>query len=425
MSSVVGHAAVRVAGFASSVVLARALGPADRGAVATLVVWTFTILGIGALAEVTPVAYFVARRGRIGANAGLAIAAISSVLLIPVGFVVNWTVFRGGGPVSIALANWYLLIIPFTMLANVFGGVIVAEGRIAAYWSTRAGGEILLVLAAATLAFSHRLTVTSYVMSAIAGTFLSLALSWWAAGAPGPSNFASERGPIREFGRYCGRVMSTTIPALLRLRLDQLAVSVALPLAVMGYYSVAFSWAMIVSVVGSGLSTVIVSRSVHVDSGEPGGIAAAVQRVRRAATLAILLAIAAAAAAPMGVPLLFGRDYAPAVGPAVVLSVAVGITVWKDFLHDLHRAVGRPATGVVPEIVGLVVAALILAPLIAYLGALGAAIASVVSYLSLVIAFHLRMRRQFPRGTRLLPGLEDARDLWLAARAYASHAMGR
>src|SRR4051812_46403231 len=58
VSSVAGHGAFRVAGFASSVILARALGPTDRGAVGTLIAWTFTILGLTALTEVTPSAYF-------------------------------------------------------------------------------------------------------------------------------------------------------------------------------------------------------------------------------------------------------------------------------------------------------------------------------------------------------------------------------
>lgn len=424
VSSVFGYGITRACGFASSVILAQALGPTDRGAVASLIAWTFTVLGIGTLVDVAPATYFFARRGRAGASACLVVAVACAVVLVPVALGVNWLVFSGDGLPWRTPANWYTLIIPFTVLASVYGGVMLGEGRIPTYWGTRVAGEILALAVVASLAFTRRLSIDAYVAISIVGSAVSFGASWWMAGPNRPS-LRSTWSDVREVASYCGRIMSTTVPAQVRLRLDQLAVSLTLSMTVMGYYAVASSWATIVTVVGSGLSAVIVARSVHADESDPASIEAAVQRVRRSAALAMIIAAGAALAAPIGVPLLFGGDYRRAIGPGVVLSLAAGVTVWKGFLHDLHRAIGRPTIGIVPEAIGLLVAVLTLPPFIRRFGGLGASLASLISYLALVVAFHIRMRREFSRELRLMPGLGDVRAILAVVRSYTTHTVRR
>src|SRR4051812_36709261 len=133
VSSVLGLAVARGCGMLASIVLARSLGPADRGAVATLFAWTFTILGVGTLVDVGPAAYFFARKGKAGIDACLAIAVVSAVVLVPVSLAVNWAVFRHDSHAGFAVANWYTLIIPALLLSNVFSGVLLANERIGAY----------------------------------------------------------------------------------------------------------------------------------------------------------------------------------------------------------------------------------------------------------------------------------------------------
>lgn len=425
VSSVSANVLIRALGLAANVILARALGPQDRGIVAALIVWPSMILNLGSLVSVGTVAYFFARRGDAGRSACLMVAAVSAAPVLLLAILVNWVVFQGASPAVFVFASWYSLVIPAVLLSNVFGGIILAQGRFGTFWFTRALGESSVLVATIGLAFVGRLTPGTYVAIALVGATLTLLSSWWLEGLQQRTSFIEGRALAREVVRYGGQVLGTNVPAHLHTRLDQLLISVALPIGVLGLYAVALSWASMVTIVGLALSTVVIGRSVHARDADPASLDVSVRRVRRAALLAIFFSVGTAVLAPVGVPLLFGSEYQGAVGLTVILCFVLGLRAWKGFVHDLARAIGKPGTGVPSELIGLLIAAIALPTLLFNFGAVGVALGALLSYGGLLIDIQIRMSRLVPHGTSMWPEARDVHDVLREARSYLRHVLSR
>jgi O-antigen/teichoic acid export membrane protein len=420
VSSVAANFGARAFGLASTVILARSLGPASRGIVAAATVWPSAMVGLGALVSAGTAAFFLARRGMTGLQVCLAIALASGVALVPVSLAVNSVVFRGVQGETLIYAQLYVITVPITLLSNVFSGALLGRGRIGAYWSTRLAAGALLFGAVAVLAFTGALTIGTYVVASIAGAIAMLAVGRYQAGRI-PLSGSIVRSDFGEVLRYSAKVLTTTIPAQIRIRLDQLLMTLMLPMDSMGFYAVALSWSSIVSIVGGGLATVVVARTVQENAAGASPVDNALRRVRRAGVLAMLVATASALCAPIALPLLFGAQYRSAIAPAMILSFGTGLFVWKSFLHDFSRATGRPATGTVPEVIGLATAAVALLAVLPSMGVVGAAAASLLSYFVLLLAFAAQLRRQLGQDPAIWPRMHDWHDVLREALSYARH----
>src|SRR5918999_6398971 len=104
----------------TGVLLARLLGPADRGELAAVLLWPSVLAAVGSLGVSEAVTYETARgsspiRSVVGSS--FAIAAVQSLVLVVAGSVVVALVHRGDDPRVIRLSYLYLAFIPLNLLA--------------------------------------------------------------------------------------------------------------------------------------------------------------------------------------------------------------------------------------------------------------------------------------------------------------------
>jgi len=133
-------------------------------------------------------------------------------------------------------------------------------------------------------------------------------------------------------------------------------------------------------------------------AGERGKVAErSIRRALRAnllvsSTGALLLALGS----PFLLPLLFGVEFSDAVLPAIILLVAIVILGFNYVLSDGLRGMGHPGSTSIAEFTGTVVTIAGLVVLLPRFGIYGAALTSVLSYLSvaaiLYVAFHRYVR---------------------------------
>lgn len=196
----------------------------------------------------------------------------------------------------------------------------------------------------------------------------------------------------------------------LNLRLDVIFVRRYLDLASVGIYSIAVLLAEVIWVVTDSVSWSVRERQANAPPDE--AIEVSVRAVRMTLLLSFLVGAAMAAAVPVGIPLVFGREFAPATAVVWALLPAVGgMAVWKVLGPLLVRLLPPWTTPALSafSLLANVAANVVLIP---RLGIVGAGLASALSYwcgstlavVCLALGGHLAPRR-------LLPGASDVRQL--------------
>ncbi|TFB85620.1 hypothetical protein E3O44_13625 [Cryobacterium algoricola] len=164
-------------------------------------------------------------------------------------------------------------------------------------------------------------------------------------------------------------------------RLDQ---AIALPLmggAQAGLYSVAATVALLPYAVGQAVGTAIFGNIAEDVTAEVRQERIA-QAVRAALLIAGLTAVVLAIVTPFAVPLVFGRNFAGAVGPTIVGLIGSIAVVLSYVASSALVALGRGSAILFAQLLGLAIGICALAILGTLWGALGASIASSMGFWS-------------------------------------------
>ena len=193
-----------------------------------------------------------------------------------------------------------------------------------------------------------------------------------------------DRFLIRPMFSYGVKTWASAIPILLNGRLDQMLMTFFLPAEQLGLYVVAVAWSACLNPLSVAFATPTFSRLAQTEEG--AGRVAILARTFRISVLAQgLLALLAMLITPIAIKILFGNKFTPAIPAALLLllgSLALGM---NSVLGDGLRGLGLPAGQAYGEITGLIFTVIFLFLLIPMFGILGAALASVISYLSTLI----------------------------------------
>jgi len=417
MQAIGGNAAVRIFTFATGIVLARVLGPTGRGLLTVALLWPSVVTSVGAIVNTQTSMYFSARFGARGYARCIRLARLNGLALLPVAVLINWLALRRHYAGIFAAADLYCVTIPLTLVFGVYAGALLSRGRIGGYWAVRALASVGPLLAVLALAATHRLTVNSYVVGAVAGLALGTAVAAHLASRRRPERI-SEGGATprrRDIGSYGVKIVATSLPAQANFRLDQLLMSVLVAPEVIGEYVVATTWSSLVSVIGTALGSVVQSDSAQLDGNDPVAVSAVLRNMRRSFACLIAVAIVAMAAAGIGLPLVFGRRYSPAFAPAVLLCVSGLFANAKLIIRDMGRGLGHPSLPLAPETAGVIVRVPCLLILLPFFGGTGAAVASLVSTAVSLGALCVRAERLLPNVSMkdFVPRVSDFSDLGL------------
>lgn len=402
IQAILSNAALGVFGLLSASVVARMLGPEARGAFAAVLLWGGFLFAALGLPGVQGVVFAWSRadnpesKSRV-LGASIALAGGFSFLAIPVAVIINRSsLHRIEAFDGISAATVYLAAMPLTLYAGILGAALLAEGKTGDFWGIRVLNSITYLGLLLILWAFGTPTVFGATIAAACGITCSAA---WAS-----TRFIAQLGirprwdrkHVSALARYSGMTNLAGLPAQLNMRMDQGLMAILLPTAVLGQYAVAYSWSTIVTLLGGGFSSILLARSSVPNRDTVHPLSETLSRYRRVALAVTAIGLLAMTMAPFGISLLFGPAYSSALWPAVVLCIANIFLTLSQCLHEIIRGLGHPKLGVPAEFAGLAVNGLSLVLLLAPLGAIGAAIASLLGYITTLAVLAFQLDRRYP-----------------------------
>lgn len=407
------YSSIVIAG-AAGILAARVLGAEGRGQLAAIQTWPIVLGTIASLGLPEALVYFSAKNPRqAGAYAGTAtaIAIVSTTCAAAIGYVLLPSVLSGQTSEVLSVARRYLLVtilfsggVSFHVLRGLqrFGiwnilrllPSVAWLGVVVAAWAS--GGATATSLAYAAIV-TAAIVVVPFTVAAVRN------VSW----PPWPERKLA--APLLRVGMP--NVLAV-LPQTLNLRLDQMLMIMLFPPRTIGLYVVAVSWSSLTPPVITAVGTVMSPKIAAEESGRERSSYLAIG-TRLAVLLASIMIPLMMLLTPVVLPFLFGPEFRASVPAALILVVASGISAVNRVLQDNLRGCGRPSASLWAEVSGLAFTLLLLLILLRPFELLGAAVASLLAYSTvLVVLVQLARSGQHVRARDLLvPRAQDLRLL--------------
>jgi O-antigen/teichoic acid export membrane protein len=373
--------AIQLANIATGVLLARLLGPHDRGEFAAVILWPSILAAVGSLGVPDATTFYTARAARpIAAIVGtaLVLGATQSAVLVGMGFAILPVVIGHYGSHVVHLTEIFLLFIPLNVLTLVLAGGLSGAQRFGSFQIVRIATVAGNVIGLSALAAAGKLTIESGMVVCL---FANLATALMAAGLyvrVSGSRLGFDHTLLRLLLSFGVRSHLGNVSSLLNQRLDQLLISVFLAPVRLGTYVVAVTLCSATTLVGTSVGLIAFPRIAGSDRPEQVKIATRFVALTVVASVTVTLPILI-----FTQPLLvffFGHSFASVANVARVLLLAAVILSTNCVLGATLAGLGRPLEQGIGELVALAGTAASLAVLLPRLGLLGAAIASVIAY---------------------------------------------
>lgn len=420
-----------IVGVATSVVLARLLGPAGKGAYDLALATAGLIATFGGLSLHSGLTYHVARAA-VRIRAVLRALGGYDLAVVAVGAAILWLVHDGPGH--------GLLLPPDPGTATVLGMVLLAG-----VLTVATQGRAILVGLGRIRASNARDLVQNAVLLALlggaaawnmwAGPVTYRAAIWFAVAANGLGAALFLAAVLREpdpggsdgFGavvRYSVPAHSSNVAQFLNYRLDFFLVSFFIDLSALGLYAVAVGLARLLWIASRAASQVLLPE-VAASGADAETTTAVVTRI------SLWMAVLGAAVFVLGgealLRLLYGGDFVGSYRPLMLLLVgAVPFTLSNTLAAHLG-GLGLPHLNFRASLAGLVVTVVLDLLLIPEYGIAGAAVATSASYVvttgTIMVLFRRRARVSLVR--LVLPQREDLGLLHQVAQgAYGAFRVG-
>lgn len=330
-----------------SVISARTLGTAGRGAVAILVTWGGIGHILGNFGTPTAVGFMAARypaeRGSLLRHV-LHVAPLQGAASTAIASLAYWCFSRTGrvtGTEALLFAPWA----GFASV-NVFAtAYLQGVGQFVRMNVIRilpaALPMVIVLAAAATGSISVALVSISYSASAGLTMLLSLSVMLSDAKALSSQSKAYPSSRRKEMASYGRRNVLSILSTTLNSRIDQLVLSVAATPSALGLYAVATSYSSVLVPIAGGIGIVGFTTVASAHTAD-----AARKAVRRLVIMTASLALGGSAiligASSVAIPLVFGPEFVSAVYPSTVLVCGFALVAISYVLEESLRALGRP-----------------------------------------------------------------------------------
>jgi O-antigen/teichoic acid export membrane protein len=431
-ASLIAQVVVTLAATATSVAIARLLGPTGNGAVALVVnllgmgtlVFSFG-LRTGAIYEVSAGRWAVRDALRMMTRSAFALGILGSLAMLGIFLVSRDSVFSGLNETTTLAAAAAL---PFALLIFLVAGIPLARERYEQYASFQAIPTVALLVLAVALAIPF----------GIVGATVGVALSNIGAGLW--TYFSVRRAASRETGGGPGRFRpalrfglqnwGANVLQFLNYRFDLFILNSFAATAVVGVYSVAVSLTAIGWLLPNALQTVLFPRAASLDAAvareELSPIEAddtAAKAVRQSVALLLPTAVVLLGLLGVGIPLLYGSRFHDAIWLGLILLPGVSAIGVGKVMTAVTSGRGHPRYSLY---IGMISAPLTLALYFATIpryGSWGAAVATTVSYSATTLASFIFFRRVTGLGAAaFVPTRTELRDMREAVAAVADRA---
>ena len=422
--------------FGTDIALARLLGPSAKGRFALVLLYSqlaALIVGWGtdqALAVVSGRDIATARHGFANAMVWTAVvggsAVIASIWLFGAP-----TAGPATGPLATLIPNLsgtQFLFAAVAVPGELFFGLglfaLLGRKRVVSYSFIRLIRRAVLLLMILAAAAFARLSLDVALVLNLCALALSAVVILWVAAVDGILGRAPSSALMVEELRFGTRALPGAVAERLQFRADSFLINIILGVRETGIYSVTSGLAETLWYVPNALGTVMFSRAVD-PKADAGRIASVLTRT----TLAVALATAVPTFifGPRLVRFVYGAQFADA---GVALRLILPGIVAYSVVAILSRYItgrGKPGTGTLILIAGLVVNVAINLWLIPRYGIDGAAVASSVSYLLTALLTLIVFHRLSGRGwiETLVIRRSDLVALLGALRAGVARLRGR
>lgn len=383
----------------SGVLLARSLGPQDRGYVALLMLWPIVIAKVGELGIPNAAAYYIAReqpsfRHIAGLVRRLALRQIP-LLVICHGLVL--TAFLVGKSSDVVHGGLLTLVgVPAYVLTDYGFAMLQGQQRFRALNLLRMVNPALLstflvvLVAARRASLVSALSVSMVAVCISATAFLLVAMRFYVAQDPLRSNIS-----IRDLLRFGLHGLLGSLYPVETFRIDQIAVGLLLSPAALGLYVVGIAFTNLPTLISQSLGNIAYP-----------GVAAELARDQRRqilwqffwlfASTSIAIVVVLELLVAQLIPWFFGTQFIQSIGIARIALLGALVLSARRILAETLRGAGHPAAGTLAE--GVLLAVLIPAMLLGgrYWGAEGVAAAVAVAgaaSLLVLIAFEASVMR--------------------------------
>jgi antigen flippase len=388
--------AATVAGSLSGVLIARVTGPTMRGEYTAVTSWLGITTMLCELGQTLSLCYFVAHdpwQARAYTATSRTMMLVGGMLGTMGGLILAPVLAHGHPGLTMAYRIAFLGVF-ISCAAD--GCMFALMGSALTLWNKARISQPLVAFAAIIVLWRVRqLTLDTALVVLLGSLLVQFAWSYWGCRRAGLAPGRLARGLVRPLAGYGLAQMASSAPYSANAYLDQLVLSVTVPPADLGYYSIAVSMTLLpipfVSAIGLVLLPTLAAENA---------VTARTRRLQRTAVLVSLGAATAillplAFAAPYLIPLIFGPAYSKAVPLLWILTPGGIFLSCGQVAANLLRGVKRQLVVARAEGMALVFTLTLLAALLPVIGVTGAAIASTVPYgVSLVLM--LRALRRMP-----------------------------
>jgi O-antigen/teichoic acid export membrane protein len=380
--NVFGQAGALVVGFVATILLARGLGPSDRGLLALMLYVAELAVAVAGIGLPYAVVYFASRprppRGALLGNS-FAFAAVLAAVFVPGFWLFHERIAdafsRGAGGTAWVLAG---VLIPLSFLDwsthNQLFGLLRFGLLNALIVASRLASLATIVVLITILGHGVSGGVWASIVAACVMIAGSLAVILPVARP------RLDRGLFRAMAGYGSRVQVGWIFQILNYRVDVLVVQFFYPLANVGYYVVAQVVAELSLTVASAFQTSVTALIPHYEGAEADQERTTVASVRHQGILTLASVLATAVGGPLLILYAYGPEFRSALTPMLILLpgmlfLGLGVVVAGDL-----RGRGRPGlSSTIAGATAVVTLALDFA-LIPPFGITGAAVASDLAY---------------------------------------------
>jgi O-antigen/teichoic acid export membrane protein len=290
----------------------------------------------------------------------------------------------------LALAGVLASCVGNTYLFALMGGAL-------GLWNRARLSQPLVALAGVIVAWRLGMLTLDGAATVLLGSLVAEAcLAYWGCRRAGllPGRFAADL--VRPLATYGLSQIAAMAPAAVNAYLDQLVLSVAVPAADLGRYSVAVSMTLLPCPLVSAIGYVLMPRLAAREASDPENRRIPVRVVLASAGVATAILVPLALIAPFLVPRVFGAAYQGAV-PLVWILTPGGIFLACDQVAaNVLRGLRRQSVVAWAEGIAIAFTLALLGGLVPVIGVTGAAIASTVSY-GVSLALMTYSLRSLPR----------------------------
>jgi len=367
--------------FVSAIMLARFLGPSDRGLLAIMVTAATVSVGLAGAGLATSAQYFASRKGTSQAallGNTLAFGLVLGIVFVPLFWLLSGRLSawlgHGHGGLLWVLAG---VLVPLVFLDMTSAGQLCGQLRFGLWNGLLVAARTVTLFAVAVLVGVLALGVGGALVATGLGSVLVIAVSSATVLRRGRPRL--DRRLFADELRYGAKAQVGQLFQFLNYRLDLVMLTLFGSLSAVGYYAVAQTLAELVIYLGTAfqISLLPLISQLEGDARQHETSRAA---VRHHSVLALVVIAVNAVFVPLVLLVGYGPEFRPALVPVFILLPAMWFLGTGNLISGDLRGRGRPGLASAVKGAAAVVTVILDFALIPVLGVVGAAIASTVAY---------------------------------------------